>query len=153
MLPSVCREVVGGAYRDGVRGASVDVQGGGVVVGDSSSGQRGWGGEADRVAAVWEACNAASTSTSVWGHFAHCLTEDPLLRELKSNVWRKQARSVKRNTNFDLTIVSLQPFVCGCNLHYSPSDLQKTIIQILSFCRQNLDWNSAKQCKSRTVAH
>lgn len=40
------------AYRDGVRGASVDVQGGGVVVGDSSSGQRGWGGEADRVAAV-----------------------------------------------------------------------------------------------------
>lgn len=43
---------VGGTYRDGVRGASVDVQGGGVVVGDSSSGQRGWGGEADCVAAV-----------------------------------------------------------------------------------------------------
>lgn len=45
-----------GTYRYGVRGAPVDVQGGGVVVGDGGSGQRRWRGEANRVAAVGETC-------------------------------------------------------------------------------------------------
>lgn len=40
------------AYRYGVRGASVDVQGRGVVVGNGSSGQCSWGGKANCVAAV-----------------------------------------------------------------------------------------------------
>lgn len=39
-------------HRYGVGGAAVDVQGGGVVVGDGRSGQRGRRGEAHRVAAV-----------------------------------------------------------------------------------------------------
>lgn len=41
-----------GGPRYGVRGASVDVQGGGVVVGDGSSGQRRWRSEANCVAAI-----------------------------------------------------------------------------------------------------
>lgn len=41
-----------GTYRYGVRGAPVDVQGRGVVVGDGSSGQGRWRGEANCVAAV-----------------------------------------------------------------------------------------------------
>lgn len=44
-------------YRYGVRGASVDVQGGGVVVGNGSSGQCCWRGEANCVAAIWETCD------------------------------------------------------------------------------------------------
>ena len=39
-------------YRYGVRGASVDVQGRGVVVGNGSSGQCCWRGEANCVAAI-----------------------------------------------------------------------------------------------------
>lgn len=41
-----------GGPRYGVGGASVDMQGGGIVVGDGGSGQCGWRGEADCVAAV-----------------------------------------------------------------------------------------------------
>lgn len=51
--------LVGGVYRTycyGVGGAAVDVQDGGVVVGDGSSGQGCWRGEANRVAAVGETC-------------------------------------------------------------------------------------------------
>ena len=39
-------------YRYGVRGASVDVQGRGVVVGNGNSGQCCWRGEANCVAAI-----------------------------------------------------------------------------------------------------
>lgn len=39
-------------YRYGVRGASVDVQGRGVIVRDGSSGQCSWRGEANCVAAI-----------------------------------------------------------------------------------------------------
>lgn len=39
-------------YCYGMRGASVDVQGGGVVVGNGSSGQRCWRGEADCVSPI-----------------------------------------------------------------------------------------------------
>lgn len=50
---------MGGVYQTycyGVGGAAVDVQGGGVVVGDGSSGQGCWRGEANHVAAVGETC-------------------------------------------------------------------------------------------------
>lgn len=47
--------------RYSVRGASVYVQGRGVVVGDGSSGQCGWRGKANCVAAVWETCNRDRT--------------------------------------------------------------------------------------------
>lgn len=39
-------------YRYGMGGASVDVQGRGVIVGDGSSGQCSWRGEAHCVAAI-----------------------------------------------------------------------------------------------------
>lgn len=105
------------AYRDGVRGASVDVQGGGVVVGDSSSGQRGWGGEADRVAAVWETCKRNEHFNLHLWQFHTLLSGIPsFMGAKKSNMWCKNACCIALNTNFDLFNFRSLFF----SLHYSP---------------------------------